>query len=215
MVLIWALLLAVSPGTGAAELGRPTVYADGWLGAYATGQAGGEAQENGLGAGLVAGAYFDLGKHEAGVVRFSFLEASDMQTFDRLYSVLDVLFGWQAGGFRLVAGPSVFDRRDFDGATWGGWGWRAGVIAERVVGRLVAGGGLYATPDFLLLKRVGGLATTARATNLEGEVYLVLPLGKAWAVRGGFRGFQLGIREGAGRRMEEGAGLFAGLTARF
>lgn len=215
VALTMVLLLTLPFGAEAAELGRPTVYADGWAGFYATGPEGGEAQENSLGAGLAAGAYFDLGRRQAGVLRFTFLEASDLETFDRLYSVLDILLGWRIGSFRVLVGPSVLDRRDFEGTTWGGWGWRVGVTGERVVGRLLAGGGVYATPDFPLRRSTGGIETVTQARNLEGEVYLVLPLGKAWAIRGGCRGFQLGAQEPGHRHLEEGVGLFAGLTARF
>jgi hypothetical protein len=165
---------------------------------------------------MAAGAYFDLGRAAGGALRGSYWEAWDEFTFSRRYTGVDALLGPRLGGIQLLVGLSVLDRRDFFGEQWGGWGWRLGVTGERVFRRLVVGGGFFATPRLLLRRWSGGLEwDPAEAAALEEEFYLVLPLGGAWAVRGGYRGFQLGVAETSGWRWEGGEGLFLGATARF
>ncbi|MDI6870616.1 MAG: hypothetical protein QME79_04510 [Bacillota bacterium] len=219
-VIVAAFLLALCaarPG-GAAELGRPTVYADAWGGVY-RGTPSALLTEQGWALGTAVGAYFDLGQRTGGALRATYWETSDDRTFSRRYTGVDALLGPRLGDWRLLLGLSVLDRRDFSGEQGGGWGWRIGVAGERVLRRVVAGGGVYLTPTMLLRRWSGGSELApARAAALEGEFYLVIPLGGAWAVRGGYRGFHLLIEDaddaGGGRR-EVGQGLFLGATARF
>lgn len=212
------LLLATAAGpVGATALGRPTVYADLWGGVYAGGSLNlAEPSEEGMAVGTAAGAYVDLARRFGGAIRVSYWEISDGQALSRRYTGADVLLGPRLGDFRLLLGLSVMDRRDYLGNQGGGWGWRLGGVWEGTFRRVVAGAGVYATPRLALRRWSGGLQLDpATAATLEEEVYLVVPLGGAWAVRGGYRGFQLGIEEAAGWWVEEGHGLFLGATARF
>lgn len=216
LVAVFLFGRAVLPA-GAIEVGRPTVYVDGWVGAFLGLPADLTVpEEPGMGAGTSVGAYFDLGRRVDGALRLTYWEAWDSETFSRRYTGVDALLGPRFGDLRLLAGLAVLDRRDFTGEQWGGWGWRVGVFGERVVGRFVLGGGLYAAPRLLLRRWLGSSEQTPTAgAALEEEFYLVVPLGGTWAVRGGYRGFQLGVDENAGRRWEDGEGLFLGATARF
>lgn len=211
------LLLAVAAGpAGATALGRPTVYADVWGGAYAGGTYLGVQDEAAVALGTAVGAYVDLARRLGGAIRVSYWEIGNAEGLNRRYTGADVLFGPRLGDFRLLAGLSVLDRRDFFGSQGGGWGWRLGGVWERAFRRVVAGAGAYATPRMSLRRWVGGAQLDpVAAGTLEGEAYLVVPLGGAWAVRGGYRGFALGIEETDNWRVEVGQGLFLGATARF
>lgn len=214
-----ALFVAAWTFTGSAtEIGRPTIYADAWGGAF-QGLPPDPLlpEESGYTAGVAAGAYFDLGGRVGGALRLSYWEAWDEPgTFARRYTSLDSLLGPRWGPLQLLAGLSVLDRRDFWGEQWGGWGWRFGVSAEKVFSRVVVGGGLYVTPHILLRRWSGGFQLDpSEAAAAEEELFLVVPLGGAWALRGGYRGFQLGVKDSPLWRLEDGEGLFLGATARF
>ncbi|MGE5553616.1 MAG: hypothetical protein ACM3XZ_06805 [Betaproteobacteria bacterium] len=209
-------LAAALPG-GAAELGRPTVYCDGWGGAYAgLFSDPARTEERGLAAGMAAGAYSDLGRKVSGAIRANYWEAWDDRTFSRRYTALDALLGPRFGAVRLLGGLTILDRRDFFGEQWGGWGWRLGVAGETIIRRVLVGGGLYATPHLRLQHWWGGLELGPGDANaLEKEFYLVIPLGGAWAVRGGYRSFRLAVKEAGGWWREEAEVLFLGASARF
>lgn len=205
----------------AAELSRPAFYADAWGGIHlGWPENGAWPAEQGMAAGMAAGVYADLGQKTSAALRFAYWETWDEATFSRRYTTLDALWGPHWGGLRLLAGLSVLDRRDhyadYIGEQSGGWGWRLGLAGERAFRRVVVGGGVYATP-YLSLRQwwEGSEREALPATLWEQEVYLVLPLGGAWALRGGGRGFQAGLGSGAARRWETGGGVFLGAAARF
>lgn len=219
-VIVAAVLLGLWPALsgGAAELDRPTVYGDAWGGYFLAAPSADESpEESGYAAGAAVGSYFDLGRRVGGALRLAYWEAWEPAgAFARRYTTVDALLGPRWGPFQLLAGLSVVDRRDWWGEQWGGWGWRVGVTGEKVFRRVVAGAGLYATPSLTLRRWSGGTQLDpAKAAALEEEVFLVVPLGRVWAVRAGYRGFQLGVEESGGWLLENGEGFLLGLTARF